>query len=126
MTDKQSVGQKGENLACAFLKKRGFKITERNFRRAWGEIDIIAQKDGGLRFVEVKTVSPARDSEGEDDYRPEENIHPWKMKRLRRIIETYLLGPGKRFGEWQVDVIVVYLGSEEGEPEIDWLEDVVI
>src|SRR3989344_4381790 len=49
------TAQKGENIACEFLKKKGYKIIERNFRKGYGEIDIIAIKDKTLVFVEVKT-----------------------------------------------------------------------
>ena len=44
----------GEDKACAFLKKQGFKILKRNFHSKFGEIDIIATKDEILHFIEVK------------------------------------------------------------------------
>ncbi len=47
----------GENAAAEFLKKKGYVILERNFRKGYGEIDIIAVKKGTLVFVEVKTRS---------------------------------------------------------------------
>ena len=53
----QKIGEIGEKLACMFLMKHGFKVLDRNYRKKWGEIDIIAQKDDILRFIEVKTVS---------------------------------------------------------------------
>lgn len=67
MPERQSVrptrtvlGEKGEALAVGFLKAKGYKILERNFRGATGEIDIIARESQTLVFVEVKT----RDSVG--------------------------------------------------------------
>ncbi len=51
----QLFGQSGENTACKFLKKNGYTILERNFRKKYGEIDIIAQKGELISFVEVKT-----------------------------------------------------------------------
>ena len=44
-TQKQKVGNLGENLACRFLAERGFKIVERNYRKKWGELDIVAEKN---------------------------------------------------------------------------------
>ena len=44
----------GEDKACEFLKKQKFEILKRNFRSKFGEIDIIAKKDGILHFIEVK------------------------------------------------------------------------
>lgn len=45
----------GEELASKFLKEKGYKIIERNFRKGYGEIDIIATRDNTLVFIEVKT-----------------------------------------------------------------------
>ena len=89
-----------------------------------------------LRFVEVKTVTRnyvtremlARNS----DYEPEDNMHPWKRARLRRVIETYILEKEER-GEldeektdWQVDAISVYVDGVGNELKIEWLEDIVL
>lgn len=51
----QDIGNRGETAACRYLKKNGYKIVERNYRKKCGEIDIIAKKDDMLCFVEVKT-----------------------------------------------------------------------
>ncbi len=56
-TEKQIVGKIGEDCACKYLQKLGYKIVDRNYLKKWGEIDIVAQKDKKLHFVEVKSVS---------------------------------------------------------------------
>jgi len=48
-----SIGRLGEDIATGYLKNRGFHIITRNYRKKWGEIDIIAKKDNVLHFVEV-------------------------------------------------------------------------
>lgn len=53
-------GREGEALAVKFLKKKGYKVLEKNFRTRFGEIDIIAADHGTLVFVEVKARSGAR------------------------------------------------------------------
>ena len=53
----QFHGNLGENAACKYLKKHKYKILERNYRKTYGEIDIIAQKNDMIFFVEVKTRS---------------------------------------------------------------------
>ena len=54
---KSDIGNYGENIACNFLKKKGFKIIARNHREAHKEIDIIATNKEFIAFVEVKTRS---------------------------------------------------------------------
>lgn len=128
-TDKQKVGKIGENIACRFLMKHGFEIIDRNYWKKWGEIDIIAQKSNMLRFVEVKTVSceNLNNVTYETVYskRPEENVHPWKVKRLSRVIQSYLLekNNGK---EWQFDILSVFLDLNKRQAKIRFLENIII
>ncbi|MEK7654102.1 MAG: YraN family protein [Patescibacteria group bacterium] len=57
MTNKSEVGKLGEDLACGFLVKKGYKILKRNYWKPWGELDIVAKDpDGVLVFVEVKAM----------------------------------------------------------------------
>ena len=55
MQDTTLLGQKGEALTVAHLKKQGFTILSTNYRTRRGEVDVIAQKDDVIAFVEVKT-----------------------------------------------------------------------
>lgn len=131
LTQKQQIGKLGEDKACEFLVKKGFKIVERNYWQKWGEIDVIARKENDLRFVEVKTVSRpfdfAQGREGNDDYEPEDNLHPWKRKRLRRVIETYILSKDLDDEiDWQVDAITIYLNQTGSVLKIEQLEDIVL
>lgn len=52
--NRQTLGEKGEDIAAAFLKKEGYKIVEQNYRTPFGEIDIIAYDGTALVFIEVK------------------------------------------------------------------------
>ncbi len=120
-TDKQVIGNLGENIACKFLMKHGFEILNRNYRKKWGEIDIISKKDKIIHFVEVKSVSH------ETDYLPEENIHPWKRKRLSRAIQTYLLE--KKISdetEWQTDSLAVFLDFKTRMARIRMVENIIL
>src|SRR3990167_8126723 len=113
-SETQKVGEIGENIAVKFLMKHGFSVLDRNYTKKWGEIDIVAKKAGKLYFIEVKSVSSfcyAQDVPREtDNYSAEDNMHPWKLKRLSRTIQTYLLDKNVDDDlEWQVDLLVVYL-----------------
>ncbi len=105
---KQEVGMIGENIYEKQIVKHGYKVVSRNYRKPWGEIDIIGEKDGVVHFIEVKTVGhPLRAGE---DYEPEENVHPWKLKRLSRVIQSYILENDLPDDiSWQVDVAAVFL-----------------
>jgi len=133
-TEKQKIGALGEDIASKFLINKGYTLIERNYRKKFGEIDVIVRKAGKVHFVEVKTVS--RDDlkdfvpeklETKDSYRPEDNIHPWKLKRLSRAIQVYLLEKG--IGEnvdWQFDVVAVLLDEKNKIARVKFLEDIIL
>ena len=154
ITEKRRIGDLGEGLACDWLKRQGFRILDRNYLTKFGEIDIVGQKSGQTVFFEVKTVTSTvakamadkrgtiRDrfpdddlwpdgvsceSKGIDgDYEPEDNIHPWKLKRLARTIEIYLSDKDIDDDEadWQLDCLAVYLDQEGKLLRIERLEDI--
>ena len=107
---RKRVGRIGETIAAQFLERKGFKIVERNYRKPWGEIDIIADKGGVVRFVEVKAVSRESlpDVSREMDYRPEEMVDSRKLRKLARTAALYMeVQKDKR--EYQIDVVGVIL-----------------
>lgn len=125
----QRIGALGEELVVRFLVKRGYEIVDRNFRRPWGEIDIIARKRDRIHFVEVKAVSAggmSRESDM-DSFRPEDNVHPQKIKRLSRIIQTYL--SGSRVSSetlWQFDVATVQIDMDKKKARVNFIEDIIL
>ena len=133
ISEKRKIGDIGEDLACKFLKKEGFKIVERNYWKKWGEIDIVAKnkKTKNLHFVEVKTVSCDGLREGIPDkmenYRVNDNVHPWKLKRLFRVFQTYLLNENVSNDiKWQFDIIIVFLDLKDNISRIKYLKDIII
>jgi len=128
--EKQLIGQTGEHVAVRFLEHRGYKIVEQNYRKKWGEIDIITEKNGVLHFVEVKaSVSNPRDgiSGNRETYRPEENIREWKKQRLSRAIRTYFAErkiPDEQ--EFEIDVISVLLDFKIKKARIRMVSNVVL
>lgn len=123
------VGRIGEDTACVFLMKRGFSIVDRNYWKKWGEIDIVAERDGVTRFIEVKSVSRESldDVSDETGHRPEDNVHPMKLKRMRRVIQTYLAEKGiGEEGRWQSDVAAVYLDHANKKAKVRLVENVLL
>lgn len=122
-TEKQVIGRIGEDFTCEYLKKHGYKIIDKNYLRKWGEIDIVAKKGNMIHFVEVKSVTHVTF----DGYRPEDNVHPWKLQRLGRVIQSYLLDkdvPDET--EWQFDVATVYVDKDSKLSKVTLIEDLVL
>lgn len=129
-SEKQKIGEIGENIAKKFLVKHSFSILDRNYTKKWGEIDIVAEKANKLYFVEVKSIScETLDNVFHEtsEYKPEDNMHPWKLKRLSRAIQTYLLSkkiPDER--EWQVDLLVVFLDTKNKKARVKVVSDIIL
>ena len=80
----KKLGKKGEDLVEQYLRKNEYKIRERNFSCRFGEIDIIAEKDKEIVFIEVKTRKSFYFGE------PEESIDRRKQKKIMRTAEKYI------------------------------------
>jgi putative endonuclease len=125
------IGAEGEMVAAEFLESKGLTIVDRNFRKPYGEIDIVAREKSGLiRFVEVKTVSweTVEGTKGRvphETYRPEDNVHQAKLLRLGRVVETYLVSRGIE-DDWEFDVLAVYLDQKSKTAKVRWLKDIVL
>ena len=129
-TEKQNIGKLGEDIAVKYLEKHGYKILDRNYRKPWGEIDIIASENirknqflarqsQELVFIEVKTQNQ------KFEWRPEENITRHKKRQLSRIIMTYL--KANRIPEdqnWRVDVLAITLDFKTKNAQIEHIQNI--
>ncbi len=108
----------GEDKACEFLKEKGYKIIERNFRKGYGEIDIIAVKDKTLVFVEVKTrTSNAYGT-------PLEQITYHKLKTLIKTAQFYKVLNPKLPDEMRIDAVSVTLDNLKNSSNIEHIENI--
>jgi putative endonuclease len=112
----KSFGQYGEQLAVDYLTQRGYSIVTTNWHCKAGEIDIVAQKDNLLVFVEVRTRS-ADTTEGAF-----ESITPRKQKRMIAAVQTYLSEKEQEALDWRVDAIGIAI-PRSGTPIIEHAED---
>jgi putative endonuclease len=129
ITKKRQFGDFGEAIAVKFLMKRGFAVVERNYLKPWGEIDIIAKKDEVFHFVEVKTAEDGnlgKEVIHETSFRPEENIHPKKLERMNKAIQTYCME--KRISEDKVaiDAVIVRIGHDHKKAKVIFMENIVL
>ena len=109
----QAVGGWGEQVAVGYLERRGYKMMARNIRTPYGEIDIVAEKDGFTIFVEVK----ARTSSSLGP--PEISVTPKKQAHMRAAAEHY--AQANELDHWQIDVIAVERRTGN-KPEITHFE----
>jgi len=110
-TQKQQLGKLGEDIACDFLENQGFRIIARNLHVSHNELDIIAEDERYIVFVEVKTRSATVPDES--DYGSAGRaVDQAKRKGTVKAARTYL---GSYRGEKQprIDVIEVYLRDSE-------------
>ncbi len=124
MRNTREKGNIGENVACIYLEKQGFFVQERNYLKKWGEIDIIAVKEGILHFIEVKSVI---DNGLNGGYRPEENVHELKIRKLRRVIQTYL--NERKYGhnaDFKFHVITIRFNELTKKSYIKMLENLIL
>jgi putative endonuclease len=123
----QQIGEIGEEITVRFLKKRKFRIIDRNYTRKWGEIDIVTNQKDKIHFVEVKTVTDPGlikvSRKTNDEYRPEDQMHSWKVKRIMRAVETYVAEKDIE-EDWQIDLVTVYLDLDGKRAKLDLLENV--
>jgi len=82
--DKPKIGRYGEDVAVNYLQERGYSIQARNLRLLRHEMDIVAERDGVLIFVEVKTRTNEAFGKGF------EQITPQKQQRMARFSQLYL------------------------------------
>lgn len=125
LTPRQKVGNLGESIVAKYLENKGFSVVDRNFRKSYGEIDVIVERKGKLHFVEVKSVSRETSDWGAKGYRPEENVHPQKMRRLANTIQAYLSTRGGEV-EWQFDVVTVEIDHTRKVAHCTLLENVIL
>lgn len=124
------VGKVGEDIASEFLKGGGHTIVSRNFKKPYGEIDIISRKGRKLFFWEVKTVSYETNSSSNGDvphetHRPEDNVHKEKLKKLARVIESYLFSH-ETVGEWEFGVIALFVDMKTKQAQIRIIKNIII
>ena len=117
--ERKTRGDLGEKLAKDFLKKKGYRVLETNYRCPEGEIDIVARHKDHLVFIEVRTKS------GFSFGTPEESITPAKMRHLTLSADHYLQNHDKLPELWRIDLVAVVLDKEDKLQRIDLIENAI-
>jgi len=116
---KQLIGTKGEELAAQILVSEGYLILGRNFRTAYGEIDIIAQKDTQIVFVEVKTRT------NRNYGYPEDSITQSKRSHMLSSADAYIQEQDGGITDWRIDVIAIDCTPAGQICGYEWFENAI-
>ncbi len=116
-SSRKQVGAWGEQLAAEKLRRNGYEILAQNYFTPYGEIDLIARKEGQVIFVEVKTRT------SEDFGLPEEAVSERKKEHILQSIDHYLQEHPEIECDWRVDVAAIQRVRGSGEAEIVWFEN---
>lgn len=104
---KNKIGKKGEDLACTFLEKKGYKVIARNFRKKIGEIDIVAEKGDTIVFIEVKTRKNTKFG------LPQEYVNNKKIEKILKAASIFLSENRLWHRPVRFDVIGITVKDEE-------------
>ncbi len=120
--EKKKLGEIGEKIAEEYLKKKGYKILEKNYipkkiKPFFGEIDIVAQKGETIIFVEVKTTSSL--------IKGEEKVNFIKIKKIKKTAEFFLTERRLLDCFWQIDVISIEILKDEKRAKLYHFENIL-
>lgn len=139
------IGSLGESIAAKYLKNKGFLILERNYRKPYGEIDIVArgtkktsenvannvsyETSPAIHFVEVKTVSYETREDlkrlvSYETWRPEEKVNEFKLGQIKKAAESWIF-ENNWAGEVQVDVVAIRIVPREKYASVKYIPKVL-
>ncbi len=110
--EKKELGKKGEEVALRFLKKRGYRIVEKNYVCKMGEMDIIAKEKDTLVFVEVKTRTSTFFGP------PQLAVNSRKQRQLSKVALNYLNEKRLKDVKARFDVVAILIGQKGEEIEL--------
>lgn len=128
--DRKELGFLAENIAARYLEERGYEILDKNYRKPWGEIDIVAlapeqggqETDGERTVIFVEVKANKQETIG---FNPETRADWNKMRKVKRTAALYMereMGTMDR--EWQIDIITVTFDLNRKKAKIKHFKNV--
>jgi putative endonuclease len=116
--NRQQFARWGEETAQNYLKERGIRIVEKNYRTQSGEIDIIGFENDDLIFFEVKARSSIKFGY------PEEAVSPKKIEKFEMVANEYLDNLSSNNLNWRIDTIAIIRNPHTQKYQIKWFKNV--
>jgi putative endonuclease len=117
LVNNKEKGAAAEEAAAEYLSARGCRVLTRNYRTALGEIDLIAEQEDLLIFVEVR--SRREISRG----LPQETVNRAKQQKIRRVATQYLKHHQAMERFCRFDVVGILLGRQNQVESVEWIQD---
>ena len=117
--NRKSVGDVGEEIARNFLKKKGYRIREKNFHCREGEIDLVAEIKNSLVFIEVRTKTTGEFGG------PEESVTATKKDKLVKSALKYLVTHKNLPQTWRIDFIGIELDDNYRANRVNHIENAI-
>jgi putative endonuclease len=102
----QALGEEGERIAAVWLAERGWRILDRRFRNGHRDLDLVAEREGLVAFVEVKT------RRGKDFGHPVEAVNWRKQRELVRSASVWIARHGSGEQTFRFDVVGVLMSGD--------------
>ncbi len=124
----KTKGKIGEDIAVYYLKKNGYKILKRNYKKEIsslkkGEIDIICIKKGIIHFVEVKTILIKKDN---GYFLPELKVNFQKKTKIKKLAQLWLTENNFLLNKkWQIDILAIKINKETKKAKIKFFENIL-
>jgi putative endonuclease len=118
VTYQKRIGDEGEDFARQYLRARGYQILERNYHSRYGEVDLVAENDRCIVFVEVKTRTSDRFG------LPEESVTPEKLEKINDTGLLWLQDHPEAPDDWRVDVIAIIMDKNQNVVDIQHFVDI--
>ncbi len=120
----QKIGEMGEKICTAFLKKQKYTIIELNYTQRFGEIDIIAKKDNVIHFIEVKSIQGRKIKN--KTYNPAQNLDQKKYNKIYKTMQHYLQEHHVSYEtKTQIDLYAIYIDETQKNHQIEIIKNLV-
>jgi putative endonuclease len=122
--DHLRLGRWGEKIGINYLREHNYQIISRNYRKKWGELDIVAfdRKSKEIVFLEVKTINRLKTI----GLLPEEELTSEKILKLKRIILSFLNQYHLEDKPWRFDFLAIEIQNNILKPDIRHYKDVYL